>query len=99
MGCVANSTDNNFTAARVFTKNIAADPGDISLVSKSTSWRVLGERPGSCNFKWTSIAGEGKRSKEIADVNLSPLVHIFENAECRLPLSLEFVYAQANVDF
>ena len=28
MGCVANSTDNNFTAARVFTKTIAADPED-----------------------------------------------------------------------
>ena len=28
MGCVANSTDNNLTAAQVFTKTIAADPGD-----------------------------------------------------------------------
>ena len=27
IGCVVNSTDNNFTAARVFMKTIAADPG------------------------------------------------------------------------
>ena len=86
-GWVANRTDNNFTEARVFTKTIAADPGDISWASTWMSWRALGERLRSCEIKRISIA------KEIANVNLFPLVHVLENAEWRLPLSLELEYA------
>ena len=85
VGCVVNGTDNNSTAARVFTKPI---PAELAGLGRKT-W-VL-------QFQMDIDCREGKRSKEIADVNLFPFVHVFENAECRLPL--EFVYAQANVGF